>query len=102
MAIRATGPLAPTALVPQGAGVILGLRVRLSGSRLDARLAAGEDPCSDPVLAFRSARLTSGRARRRIAAGLERACRSQDRRVGLSAAVPVHAGAVDVARPALL
>ena len=52
MAIHASGPLAPTALVPQGAGVILGLRVRLSGSRLDARLAAGEDPYSDPVLAW--------------------------------------------------
>jgi hypothetical protein len=102
MAIHGTGPLAPPALVPQGAGVILGLRVRLVAGRLDARLAAGEDPCSDPVLAFRSARLTSGRARRRIAAGLERACRKADRRVGLSAAVPVHPGAVDVARPALL
>jgi hypothetical protein len=65
-------------------------------------LAAGEDPSSDHLLALRAAQLASGRARRRLAAGLERVCRKQDRRVGLSAAIPVHAGAIEVARPALL
>src|SRR5437588_12788907 len=102
MAIHTTGPLAPTVLLPRGAGLILALRVRFAGLRLDARLAAGEDPSCDPVLALRSAQLASWRTRRRIAAGLERVCRRVERRVGLSAGVPAHAGAVEVSRPALL
>jgi len=34
---------------------------------------------ADSLLAFRSVQLASGRARRRIAAGLERACRKPGR-----------------------
>jgi hypothetical protein len=74
---------------------------RLAAPRLDARLAAGEDPVSDVVLACRSRRLVSGRSRRRLACGLERAWSMPPGRAVLSAAVAVAARAVDVARPAL-
>jgi hypothetical protein len=68
---------------------------------LDARLAAGEDPLSDAVLACRSRRLVSGRSRRRLASGLERSWSAPPRHAVLSAAVAVDEQAVAVARPAL-
>jgi hypothetical protein len=74
---------------------------RLAAPRLDARLAAGEDPLSDLVLACRSRRLVSGRSRRKLASGLERAWSMPPRHQVLSAAVAVDAPAVEVARPAL-
>lgn len=83
-------------------GVLLRLRVRFAGPRPDARLAAGEDPACDAGLALRAAQLTSRRARRRLAAAVERVCRRADRRPGFSAAIPVDGRAVDVARPTLL
>jgi hypothetical protein len=73
----------------------------LAAPRLDARLAAGEEPLSDVVLACRSRRLVSGRSRRRLARGLERACSVPPGHAVLSAAVAVDERAVEVARPAL-
>src|SRR5436190_24093442 len=75
--------------------------VRLSAPRLDARLAAGEDPFSSPALALRGAQLASRRVRRQLAGGLEHACSGEPERGALSAAVPVDADAVGIARPAL-
>jgi hypothetical protein len=74
---------------------------RIAAPRLDARLAAGVDPLSDAVLACRSRRLVSGRSRRRLAGGLERAWSMPPGRTVLSAAVAVDEHAVEVARPAL-
>jgi hypothetical protein len=78
-------------------GVVAGVAAR----RLDARLAAGEDPLSDVVLACRSRRLVSGRSRRRLACGLERTWSMPPGDAALSAAVAVDQDAVEVARPAL-
>jgi len=74
---------------------------RVAARPLDARLAAGEDPLSDVVLACRSRRLVSGRSRRRLARGLERAWSMPPEHAVLSAAVAVDERAVEVARPAL-
>jgi len=74
---------------------------RLAAPQLDARLAAGEDPLNDLVLACRSRRLVSGRSRRRLACGLERAWSTPRGHEVLSAAVAVDERAVEVARPAL-
>jgi hypothetical protein len=74
---------------------------RLAAPRLDARLAAGEDPLSDVVLACRSRQLVSGRSRRRLACGLKRTWSMPPGHVVLSAAVAVDERAVEVARPAL-
>lgn len=79
------------------------LRLRLSVlrnvGRLDARLAAGEDPRGDAALACRSRQLMSRRSRHRLAQGLERALATHPGDAVLSAAVPVDGGAVEVARP---
>jgi hypothetical protein len=74
---------------------------RLAAPRLDARLAAGEDPLSDVVLACRSRRLVSERSRRRLACGLERTWSMPPGHAVLSAAVAVDEHAVEAARPAL-
>jgi hypothetical protein len=74
---------------------------RVAAPRLDARLAAGEHPLSDAVLACRSRRLVSGRSRRQLACGLERAWSMPPGHAVLSAAVAVDERAVEVARPAL-
>jgi hypothetical protein len=80
---------------------VRGVVARVAARRLDARLAAGEDPLSDVVLACRSRRLASVRSRRRLARGLERAWSMPPGQAVLSAAVPVDERAVAVARPAL-
>jgi hypothetical protein len=80
---------------------VRGALARVAARRLDARLASGEDPLSDVVLACRSRRLLSGRSRRRLACGLERAWSTPPGRAVLSAAVAVDEDAVEVARPAL-
>ncbi len=54
----------------------LTLTVWWRGTELDRRLAAGEDPRADEMLALRARRLTSARSRRRMADGLARALRS--------------------------
>jgi hypothetical protein len=83
------------------AALLRSVVARVAASRLDARLAAGEDPLSDVVLACRSRRLVSGRSRRRLARGLERAWSVPPGQAVLSAAVAVDERAVEVARPAL-
>lgn len=74
---------------------------RLAAPRLDACLAAGDDPFSSAALARRSVRLVSRRLRCRLAAGLEHACSRQPGCGALSAAVAVDENAMHVARPAL-
>ena len=76
-------------------------QVRLAAPRLDARLARGEDPFSSPTLALRGARLASRRLRAQLASGLEHALDHRAEHGALSAAVPVDAVAVGIARPAL-
>jgi hypothetical protein len=85
----------------ESSGLILRLRARLAGPRLDARLAAGESPAADAVLERRSLQLLSRRRRRQAAQGLARAWSERSRRAGFSAAIPVDTAAVTVARPAL-
>jgi hypothetical protein len=74
---------------------------RVAAPRLDARLAAGENPLSDVVLACRSQRLVSARSRRRLACGLDHAWSTPPGHAVVSAAVAVDELAVEVARPAL-
>ncbi len=75
--------------------------VRLAAPRLDARLAAGEDPFSSPALALRGAQLASRRMRAQLAGGLEHAWSAEREAGALSAAVPIDAEAVELARPVL-
>jgi hypothetical protein len=75
--------------------------VRFAAPRLDARLAAGEDPVSGPALALRAAQLASRRLRRQLAAGLEHASSGERDRGALCAAAPVDGYAVEIAQPAL-
>jgi len=81
--------------------LVRGVLARVAAPRLDARLAAGEDPRGDVVLACRARRLVSWRSRRRLACGLERAWSVPPGHRVLSAAVAVDERAVEVARPAL-
>jgi hypothetical protein len=75
--------------------------VRFAAGRLDARLAAGEDPFGSAALALRAAQLASRRMRAQLAAGLDRALARGREPGALTAAVPVDAGAVELAQPAL-
>ena len=89
-------------MLPQDEHVVIHrFRVLLNRSGLDARLAQGEPPSDDAALASRAARLCAPRTRNRVASGLERAL-TDDRRPGLSAAVPVNRRAVQSARPYLV
>jgi hypothetical protein len=101
MSIQAIGSSSRRALVPPAGTLLLPLRVRLAAPRLDARLAAGEDPIADAAVARRSTQLVSRRLRRRIAAGVERLCSEPDQRPAFTAAIPVNRRAVQIARPAL-
>jgi hypothetical protein len=76
-------------------------QVRLAAPRLDARLAAGDDPFSSPALALRAARLASRRLRRQLAGGLEHAWSRAHEGAALSPATPVDAEAIEIAWPAL-
>jgi hypothetical protein len=76
-------------------------QVRLAAPRLDARLAAGEDPFASPTLALRAAQLASRRLRRRLAGALEHASSRAREAESLSSAIPVDAEAVGIAWPAL-
>ena len=100
MAVHTTGLLVRPAPWPPAA-VLERVRARLAAQALDARIAAGEDPSSDAALACRSVQLVAPRARRRLAAGLERLLSEREARAGLSAAAPVDRQAVAIARPAL-
>jgi hypothetical protein len=76
------------------------MRVRLGAPRLDARLAAGEDPTGDRALGRRSAQLKRRRVRAQTAAGIERLL-GPPARAGFSASVPVHRRGVEIALPAI-
>ena len=80
--------------------VIHRLHVLVNRPGLDARLAEGEPPSGDAVLALRAAQLCAPGTRSRVASGLERAL-TDDGRPRLSAAVPVNRRAVQSARPYL-
>jgi hypothetical protein len=101
MAVRDAADLRQEAPAWPVGGLLRRVRVRLTASVLDARLAAGEFPWSDTDLACRSSQLVSVRARRGIAQGLERLWTDPPRRPGLSAAIPHDLRAVRLARPAL-
>ena len=73
----------------------------LTTHRLDCRLAAGEDPSVDAVLEWRSAHLTSERARGQIARGLRRVLSEAAEWAPLSSVIPTDARALETARPAL-
>jgi hypothetical protein len=78
--------------------------VRLSHWELDALLAAGIDPASDPALALRAVRLCSPRHRRRLASWVERLARDSDAITapGLTSAMPLAVEQVGEARDSLL
>ena len=71
------------------------------GRCLDSRLAAGEDPLSDPALACRAGQLLSRHTRRKIVSGLGRVLSERPERTVFSSAVSCNWRAVEVARPAL-
>src|SRR5690349_1277680 len=79
------------------------LRARLSHWELDALIAAGIDPASDPALALRAARLTSRGHRRRLASSIERLARESRgaQSPALSSAVPLVVEQVREARDSL-
>ena len=81
--------------------VVFAPQVRLAAQRLDARLAAGEDPLSSPTLALRAAQLASRRSRHQLADALEHAWSRAREADALSSAIPVDAEAVGIAWPAL-
>jgi hypothetical protein len=101
MAVHALGSLSSAGVGLPPIRLLLRARARLGAPRLDERVAFGESPNGDALLALRVAHLLSGRTRKRLAAAIERACHDSERRGGVSAAIPVHEAAVDVARPAL-
>jgi hypothetical protein len=78
------------------------VKVVLVRGRLDAVLAAGGDPETDPALVRRSRRLTSARYRRRLAVSVERLVEEIEAGAGLSSAVPVRREQVAEARGTLL
>jgi hypothetical protein len=101
--LAATRPLAYRALAARLGGLIRRARVRLGQPSLDARIAKGESPSGDLLLALRAAQLVAPRLRTRLAAALDRQYERASTRnwPAFSAAVRVDAEAVGVARPAL-
>jgi hypothetical protein len=80
------------------------VRVLWSHWSLDAKLAAGIDPASDPALILRAGQLRSARHRRRLAVSVERLAGEADatRTPGFTSAVPVVRDQVADARDSLL
>jgi hypothetical protein len=71
------------------------LRVRLHRHRLDLRLAAGEDPSSDPELRRRAGELTARKKRVRVAAVLDRVTVEAEGPAGpFSSNAPLARGAI--------
>ena len=71
-----------------GLGLLTRVRAGLLRSRLDAAIAHGTDPCESRVLAYRAARLVSGRSREELATWIETINAAATRRPhGRSAAV---------------
>jgi hypothetical protein len=90
------------AVRPRPHGYLARLRVRVRRDSLDRRLAAGEDPRTDPDLALRAEELTEGDARRRIAMVVYRLI---DEAAGapapFSSKVPLARGAIVACAPRL-
>ena len=82
---------------------LLRLRVLLSSWSLDAELAAGFDPASDPALAMRADQLRSRRHRGRLASWLERLARdaAAGRPDGVASAAPIAREQIVRARDSL-
>jgi hypothetical protein len=97
MAVKEIAEVTPTGAVRPARGLLLRVRVRLTASVLDARLAAGEPAWSDTDLSCRSAQLVSTRSRRGLVEGLERLWIEPRARPTWSAAVPHDRRAVSVA-----
>jgi hypothetical protein len=106
--VAATNSRQGARLPRRAAGVVqrqvLRLRVRCRRRRLDAELAAGIDPASEPALALRALQLLGLRNRRRLAACLRRLVDECDRAPArsLSSAIPVPRDQVAEARPTLV
>jgi hypothetical protein len=83
---------------------LLWLRARWSHWSLDAKLAAGIDPASDPALIMRAGQLRSARHRRLLALSIERLAGEADvaRAPSFTSAVPVVREQVADARGSLL
>src|SRR5215207_10112754 len=80
-----------------------GLLVRLRGSSLERRLAAGEDPRADRALEQRAAQLVAPRERRALAASIEKIIHEVDSPPrSFSSAVPLWRPGINRARPQLL
>lgn len=82
--------------------LVLSIRARLAASELDAELAAGADPGSDPVLRRRALQLSSRRTRLRLAKWLEETVRRADESPLPGLAVPVQSDRVAASRDILL
>jgi hypothetical protein len=86
-----------------GGGVITRVRAWARRGALDAALAAGADPSESPVLAYRAARLTGARSRRKLAAWVaETLATAGQASRGFSAAVEPDRHEVLCARERLL
>jgi hypothetical protein len=87
---------------PRPRGYLARLRVRVRRDSLDRRLAAGEDPRTDPDLSLRAEELTEGDARRGIAMVIYRLI---DEAAGapalFSSKVPLARGAIVACTPLL-
>jgi hypothetical protein len=101
MALQATAYVVPARPEWPSRRLFAGVRVRLAASRLNARLAAGEPPWIDADLARRARQLSSMRARRGVAAGLERLWTRAAQPGIRSAAIRFDPVAAHIARPAL-
>ena len=101
--VRVYLPPAPGAEVQSGPSPMTRLGALLRRARLDARLAAGADPCESPTLGYRAAQLTSDRGRQKVAAWLERALVAANRPAPrISGAIEPHRGEVRAATRRLL
>jgi hypothetical protein len=103
VASMGSAPARSAAPRPRGASATGWLRAVLFRGRLDAQLAAGLDPQSDPALALRARQLIRARSRRRLARSVEHLVEEvdADRNWWLSAAVPFLRDQVVAARGTL-
>jgi hypothetical protein len=93
----------PRQAKPRGPGdLLLSLRARFASQRLDRRLAAGDDPVSDPLLESRARQLTSTSRRSRLARSLADTIRRAHRPARQGPIVLVQRGQVDASHDTLL
>ena len=102
MALDWTRPVARAGVPWPAAGAVLRkIHARFAAAQLDRRLAAGEHPSVDAVLACRAAQLVSDGTRRGLASGLARVLSARPEAAAFSSSIPFNARAVSIARPAL-